>query len=92
MKPHRNITRRVKGQNSATTAVQEKTDTGSVVCTAVLLAADCSLLVPPTVFSVLCVGGCASCFFVSFVLADCRYVDDVFFCVLLVIGAYFCDK
>ena len=45
---------------------------GSVVCTAVLLAADCSLLVPPTVFSVLCVGVCASCFFVFFVLADCR--------------------
>ena len=44
----------------------------SVVCTAVLLAADCSLLAPPTVFSVLCVGVCASCFFVSFVLADCR--------------------
>ena len=44
----------------------------SVVCTAVLLAADGSLLVPPTVFSVLCVGVCASCFFVSFVLADCR--------------------
>ena len=60
----------------------------SVVCTAVLLAADCSLLVPPTVFSVLCVGVCASCFFVSFVLADVH----VFFCVLLVIGAYFCDK
>ena len=44
----------------------------SVVCTAVLLAADCSLLVPPTIFSVLCVGVCASCFFVYFVLADCR--------------------
>ena len=44
----------------------------SVVCTAVLLTADCSLLVPPTVFSVLCVGVCASCFFVSFVLSDCR--------------------
>ena len=51
----------------------------SVVCTAVLLAADCSLLVPPTVFSVLCVGVCASCFFVSFVLADCR-CSRVFLC------------
>ena len=61
-----------------------------MVCTAVLLAADCSLLVPPTVFSVLCVGVCASCFFVSFILEIADV--DVFFCVLLVIGAYFCDK
>ena len=50
----------------------------------------CSLLVPPTAFSVLCVEVCASCFFVSLFL---QIADvEVFFCVLLVIGAYFCDK
>ena len=49
----------------------------------VLLAADCSLLVPPTAFSVLCVGVCASCFFVSFVLAGRLQMLTCFFCVLL---------
>ena len=48
------------------------------------------MLVPPTVFNVLCVGVCASCFLCLLFL---QIADvDVFFCILLVIGAYFCDK
>ena len=49
------------------------------------------MLVPPTVFSVLCVGGCVRAVFLCLLFLQIADVD-VFFCVLLVIGAYFCDK
>ena len=54
----------------------------SVVCTAVLLAADCSLLVPPTVFC--CELGCVRAVFLCLLFLQIADVD-VFFCVLLVI-------